>query len=158
MGFPLFSERLLLCDDKDRILNFVRKKDDYYVLALDLFNGKALWQTKLDGIQGRFFNLSNSVQIRGALQFIMTCVHTEENYKSDLDLASRLNANSGTLAVDIDSTLFRMDLNDGKLIQSQKLPSNGIFEFPGEDIVQTRDYVLYNVYRKSIQCVVKENP
>jgi len=155
--FPSFRSAYYYVMTKERILNFIRSRDDYYVLALDLSTGKVLWQTKLDGIQGRFLNLSNGIQFHGVLQFIMTCVHTGENYTNDLDLTSRLSTNGGVLAVDVDSALFRLDTQKGKLLQSQRLPSCAIFEFPGEDIVQTQDHFLYNLYRKAVQCVVKKN-
>jgi outer membrane protein assembly factor BamB len=141
---------------KDCLLNFIRKGDDYWVVALDWSTGKRLWQTKLAGIQGRFYNLSGSIQSQGRLQFVMTCVYTNENYTSDLNLASRLSKGAGVYSVDVDSTLFSLDIAKGILLQAQRLPSSGLIGFPREDVIQTQDFYQYNLYRTSIKCVGKK--
>ncbi len=143
---------------KDYVFNLIRIQDDYWVVALDLNTGKKIWQTRLDGIRGRFNYLSSSLQQESLLQFIMTCIYTKENYLSDLDLASRLITGSGLYSVDLDSALFCLDVKNGDLIQAKQLPSTTITGFPGgSHIFHTQNFLQYSVKRSLIQCVSKEN-
>ncbi|HNW38973.1 MAG TPA: PQQ-binding-like beta-propeller repeat protein [Candidatus Omnitrophota bacterium] len=142
----------------DRVLNFVRKQDDYWLVALDLASGRKVWETKLEGMQGRFFNLSSSIQLQGRLRFITTCVYMNgEKYTEDLDIIPKLIPGTGLYAADLDSVFFSLDPVSGRLWQAQRLPSCRLIGFLREDVFQTQNFFQYNLYRTSIRCLNKKD-
>jgi len=140
---------------QDSILNFARRQDDYWLVALDLNTGALRWETKLEQIHGRFHNLSGSVQSGGKFKFILTCLYTAEDYTTDMDVMEKLLPGIGLYAADLDSVLFCVDTINGKLLQAQRLPSVRLIGFPREDVTQTQNYYQYNEYRTAIRCVAK---
>lgn len=141
---------------QDSILNFARRQDDYWLVALDLNTGEPRWETKLDQIHGRFHNLSGSVQSGGKRRFILTCLYTAEDYTTDLEVLEKLLPGIGLYAADLDSVLFCVDTLNGKLLQAKRLPSVRLIGFPREDVTQTKNYYQYNEYRTAIRCVAKD--
>ncbi|MBU3912038.1 MAG: PQQ-binding-like beta-propeller repeat protein [Candidatus Omnitrophica bacterium] len=71
---------------ENRSIFFIYKNTDTYEAALiDIEIGEVKYETVLDGVKGRFFNMSNSQERKGSLYFSITTQRCHENdEKSEL--------------------------------------------------------------------------
>lgn len=134
-----------------RLLMPIRKSGDYFIVCIDLRTGKKLWEQCLKGIDGLFYNLSDFVNNKGKVGFIISTVDCKHNEKR-IEL---LDEESMAGNVYINSSLFWLDVADGRIAKNEKLPAICFMGYKNANITESESLFLYGINGNKVKACKK---
>ncbi len=137
------SKYYFIADGK--ILFPFRKEGKYFIASVDIETGRVLWERRIDGIDGFFYNLSDCKNINGTINFIISTTMLEgcgnmEGILKDIYCKSKL---------------VSLDLQRGVIKKIVSLPSIQKADFRKIVLFETKNYFIYNLYGKLINAEKK---
>jgi len=134
-----------------RLLMPIRKSGDYFIVCIDLRTGKQLWEQCLKGVDGLFYNLSDFVNNKGKVGFIISTVDCKHNEKR-IEL---LDEESMAGNVYINSSLFWLDAASGRIVKNEKLPAICFMGYKNANITESESLFLYGINGNTVRACKK---
>jgi hypothetical protein len=128
-----------------RIFFFSRSKGEYSIIAIDYTTGNQLFNKKLSGLRGPFFNLSSAIDLgMGVINFIISTVYTGDMPYQENILQKAVEAYAEE-TIEIDSILISLDTRNANIKKKEILPS-GSFSGKGITLFKTEGSFIYGIY------------
>ena len=131
------------------ILALFRKGGDYFMTLIGLETGKKIWESRIEGVKGSFYNLSNFQTDRDIVNFIIS---------TGYDDASQ-NGYNRPFSYLVYSKLTGLSLGNGEIRRMENLLSmqsinNDLFD--KAILIETENYLLHSVAGKVLKAERKK--
>jgi outer membrane protein assembly factor BamB len=120
------------------ILLLSRRNEEFFFVNIDINTGKEVWEKKLPGIKGLFYDLSSSKKYQDKINFIITtgCEGIIDQMESFPDVSS----------IFVNSKLCALDFLNGQVSRKDNIASFSQNRWVNKsDLVETRNRYIYIV-------------